>query len=255
MNSFNDVFQDAYNDYFGYSNDNNNLPVNESNIYKDGIVTGINENFKKNDDDIGKTEKLDSNIINERLTAQGHITNVHDACDEIRQLLNVILGQDWGDFAPEKSGRIDVNDIPLPSIRYSTNLREVSPNFSPKPFLLESKKEVINGVPTGDSFDIYKQNFDCIVEFNIRDKTTRSCADIATKFEDILSMHTGLLKKMGVSELFFLKEVPAKYSTYYTEEIPTITLYYYLRLERTYMIKHSVLKDLELQMQIIESTL
>lgn len=243
-----DLFDKAYNDYFGINTKVQNAPFNENESIDDVVISGINKNYKKNNQNIGKDNESNSSIDNERLIADGFAFNIHDACDEIRKLLNVILGQGWGDFAPEQSGHLDVNSIPLPSIRYSVNLREVSQNYGPKPKLLDSQKEYANGVETGDAFDIYKHSFDYIVEFNIRDKTSRDCAVMVDKFEEILAMHTGLLKKKGISEMYFLKEVPSKYSLYFTETIPSTTLYYYIRLERTYIIKHSTLKDLELKM-------
>lgn len=221
-------------------------------IDKEGDST-ISTIIRKNEINYANLDLYQGSINNRRLKADGFVNTVDEACDVIRRLLNVVLGQDWGEFVHGSSDSIDLKDIKLPSIRYSTNLREVSENHSPKPKKLETQKELNNGVPSGDGFDIYKQHYDTIVEFNIRDKDSKSCSDIAEKFEEVMSLYSSVLKKEGISEVFFLKEVPAKYSTTFTEHIPTVTLYYYIKLERTYVVKHSSLAQIEIEMRNVKN--
>lgn len=244
-----EIFRDAYSHYFQKFNEEDEFYVEPKDENLDPVMVKEIEKEKNN---LAIKDLYTSIINNRRLKADGSVTNVHEACDIIRRLTNVVFGQGWGDFSFNDSSTTDVKSIPFPSIRYSTNVREVSEGESPKPKKLETQKELNNGVPTGDAFDIYTQRFDSIVEFNIRDKDSRSCASLATRFEEMISLYTSVLKEEGISEIFFLKEVPPKYSTSYLDFIPTVTLYYYIRLERQYVIKHSSLSSVRIKMKTME---
>lgn len=198
-----------------------------------------------------KPNKSNGIIKNEKLCAEGNISTVNQFGDILRKLLNVIWGTDWGTLEPDSSGGLDHNKVEEPRITYSTNLREVGENKSPKPTLTDVNKDEIEGLPTGEAFKMYRQTFDCIVEFNIRSTTSKGCSELAEKFEDAMILHAGFLKKKGVSEIFFLKEVPARYSNFFIESIPTKCLYFYVRLEKVRVVSISTLKQIEAQLDLI----
>lgn len=190
-------------------------------------------------------------IKSEKLCADGNIGTVNEFADLLRQMLNVIWGSNWGELKPDTSGGLDPNDVSLPSISYSTNLREVSEGESPKPKLSQLTTEKVSGILTGDAFKTYRQKFDCIIEFNIRSHTSSDCSSLAEDFEDAIILYSGFLKKRGVSEIYFLKEVPPGYSNYYSENIPSKCLYIYVRLEKVRNINVSALREIEAQLDLI----
>ena len=210
---------------------------------------GIEKNIKKNSIKLDKPPKAVGTIGKESLTANGNIPTVDSFCDELRKLLNVIWGSNWGELQPESAEGLGDGNIPMPSIRYSTNLREVTEGRNPKPTLTDIPAEVVNGVPTGHSYKVYRQQFDCIVEFNIRAENARDCSKLMEKFEDALILHAGYLKRAGLSEIFFLKEVPAKYSNFHIEGIPTKCIYVFVRLERVKSVDVSTLNKIEAKLR------
>lgn len=219
---YNDALELAYEDYFGKKN----VEISK---------------------EIDKPTKTLGSIKNEKLCADGNINSINRFGDELRMLLNTIWGSNWGDLSPESSGGVDHNNVAIPSIRYSTNLREVSEGRSPKPTLTD---EIIDE-QTGEAVRVYRQTFDCIIEFNIRSSTSKGCSELAEKFEDAMIFHSGYLKKKGISEIFFLKEVPARYSTFFVENIPTKCYYYFVRVEKIKTVSLSTLKEIEAQLDLI----
>lgn len=227
MDNFqNIVLKKAYDDYFGEKKEEISQVIDKSKV-SGGIIKS------------------------ERLCADGNIGTVNEFANVLKQMLNVIWGSDWGDLRPDTSNGLNPNEITLPSISYSTNLREVSDGESVKPRLSELTIEDVNGFPTGQAYKVYRQRFDCIVEFNIRTRTSSDCSELAEKFEDAIILHSGFLKKRGVSEIYFLKEVPPRYSNYFTENIPTKTLYMYVRLEKVKSVSVRTLEEINARLELI----
>lgn len=226
MDYNNIIMENAYADYFGEKTPEISLPIS------------------KPDENVGI-------IKNEKLCADGNISTVNKFGDTLRKLLNTIWGTDWGELSPESASNVDKQTVTLPSIRYSTNLREVANGRSPKPTLEDVRNGEVSGLPTGESYKVYRQQFDCIVEFNVRAHTSKDVSELAERFEDAIVLHAGFLKRMGISEIFFLKEVPARYSNFFIENVPAKTLYFYVRLEKIRIVSVSTLKEIEAKLDLI----
>jgi hypothetical protein len=200
------------------------------------------------------TIKHNQQVINEqipehssrtRMTAYGNIDNIDELGEILRKLLNAAWGSSWGMIVPDTYKGEDQEQIFLPQINFGINLREVSDGTSLKPQLISTINEVIDGKNTGDSFQVYRQTFDCIVEFDFFDNTSQGCRSLMTRFEELLMTYTGYLKSEGISEIYFLKEVPAKYSLNYVEGVPMKCLYFFIRLERNKTVRVSTIKQIE----------
>lgn len=198
----------------------------------------------------GQKEDVQVNRVpqRERMTAKGNIDDLDKLGEILRKLLNAAWGSNWGVISPDTSLGDNAEDITVPQITYGINLREVAKGFSPKPVLTDTVEEVENGKKTGDSFRIYRQTFDCIVEFNFWESTSKDCRYLMNKFEEIMSIYSGYLKESGVSEIFFLKEVPSKYSLNYLAAKPMKCAYYFIRLERNKAIRVSQIKEIEMKL-------
>lgn len=226
----NDLFQEAYERYFSEEESAPKVTVGESTI--------------KND-----SHSLPTSASRTRMTAKGNVDDIDKLGEILRKLLNTSWGSNWGTLSPETSKGEDAERIIVPQINYAINLREVAKGTSPKPTLTDTIDEVVNGKKTGDSFRIYRQTFDCIVEFNFWDATSKGCRALMNRFEENITTFSGYLKEQGVSEIFFLKEVPAKYSLNYSDGMPMRCLYYFVRLERVKSVRVSIIKDMELKLK------
>lgn len=197
-------------------------------------------------------EKMPEKSSRTRMSAKGNVDNIDVLGDILRKLLNTAWGSEWGIISPETARGEDPENVILPQINLAINLREISDGFNPKPQLTDTVNEVVDGKNTGDSFRIYRQTFDCIVEFDFFDSTSKGCRNLMNRFETLLGTYTGFLKERGVSEIFFLKEVPAKYSLNYIEGIPMKCLYYFVRFERIKTVRLSTIKEIEYRLTVSE---
>jgi len=91
---------------------------------------------------------------------------------------------------------------------------------------------------------IYRQWFDCVVEFDFYGRTDTETRKLQARFESLLSIYTGYLKRKGVSEIMFLKEVSARNSLNFTEQVNMKCLMYFVRLERITPIRQSLINKI-----------
>lgn len=182
----------------------------------------------------------------DRFTAEGNIDNIDQLGEVLRILLNAAWGPDWGELSPEFVRSEDAESIKLPQITFDINNREIADKNPLKPQLTDTIIEVVDGVKTGDAFNVYRQWFDCIVEFNFWGKTTLEARKLMDRFESLMGVYSGLLEKLGVSKIFFLKELSPKQSIRFTDGLPMRCLVYYVRLEKINTVRLSILKGVEI---------
>lgn len=218
-----DRFDEVMNDYFGIKN--------EEEIYKEETQPEVKKDF--NEYKVG------------RYTSEGNISTIDDLADIIKIILDTALGDGWGTFKPklEKTDTIETMDGPI--ITYDINHREVSENTNLKPQLMDTIKEEVNGVLTGDAINVYRQWFDCIVEFDIWGRNSLETRILSEKFERLLNAYIGNIKKHGVSEMFFMNEVPATISVNYRKDISMRPIMYFVKLERIQTVRVSTINKIE----------
>lgn len=183
----------------------------------------------------------------DRYIAENNIDDIDQLGELIRKILNAAWGGDWGDISPDLKRGENAENIPLPQITFDINSREVAENTPVKPKLTDTIIEIVNGEKTGDSFNIYRQWFDCIVEFNFWGRNTLEARQLMNKFETLIGAYSGYIKKQGVAEILFLKEVTPKQSVKYVEGIPMRSLMYYVRLERIQSVRLSTLEKIDIK--------
>jgi hypothetical protein len=199
-------------------------------------------------------EQIPEHSSRTRMAAYGNVDNIDQLGEILRKLLNAAWGSNWGIIVPDTYKGEDAEQIFMPQINYSMNLREVSDGTSPKPQLMDTINEVVNGKNTGDAFQVYRQTFDCIVEFDFFDNTSLGCRSLMSKFESLLATYTGYLKQEGVKDIYFLKEVPANYSLNYIEGVPMKCLYFFVRLERNKSVRVSTMRQIEQRLTAMSAT-
>lgn len=201
----------------------------------------FNDDENKVDEDVPKGPK--NNIG--RHTSDGNISTIDELADCIKIILDAAWGENWGTFKPciEKGDTVD--GIKGPIITYDINRREVSENTNIKPQLMDTYKEIVDGKPTGDAIKVYRQWFDCIVEFDIWGRNSLETRKISENFEKIINAYIGNIKKLGISEMFFLNEVPATVSVNYKKDITMRPIMYFVKFERIQTVRTSTIKKIE----------
>lgn len=229
-----DSFEKAFFNYFG--NDSTDDKVNM--ITKSPTSVNEEKNIRQNI----KDNKFTIGSFN--LTADDNIDTVSQLAEILKQLLNAAWGTGWGEISPDLKKGEDSAKIVLPQITLDTNNREVAEKMPLKPVLMQTVKEEINGKPTGDSILIYRQWFDCVVEFDFYARTSKEARDLLARFESLISIYTGYLKRKGISEIMFLKETSARTSLNFMEQVPMKCLMYYVRFERITPIRQSLINKI-----------
>lgn len=227
--------------------------------YSNDIFNDIMEKYFDTKDEIGITKEEKQTVINEqipenltstKMSAEGNVRTIDELGELLNNLLNSAWGSDWGRISSD----IDSENIVMPLIIYSTNLREISTGSNIKPKQTETIKEVVEGSNTGDAFIVYRQSFDCIVEFDFCCNTAKDSRELMNRFEEVMLAFTGYLKKSGVKEICFLKEIPAISSFNYMDGIPMMCLHYFVQLERNNIVRVSTIRKIEEKIYL-ESTL
>lgn len=178
------------------------------------------------------------------LMADGNIDSVEQLCDILKKLLNAAWGSNWGEISPDLKTGEDSSKIVVPQITVDINNRDIAEKMPLKPVLINTIKEKVNGQYTGDSLLIYRQWFDCVVEFDFYGRTSKEARKLLQRFESLLAIYTGYLKRQGISEIIFLKEVSARNSLNFVEQTPMKCLMYWVRFERITPIRQSVINKI-----------
>lgn len=230
----NEIMQQAYNNYFNGIN-----KENEKN-YKNSIVQ------KKE-----RYNKTLSTMMDYKYHSEGRIDNI----DEFALLLSEIIKLATNDsitFKPAYSKTEKIGDEEtLPIVTYDINNREISENCQLKPQLTDSFVDVVNGEKTGESIQVYRQWFDCLVEFDAYGVNGLQARKTLDTIEEILTLYAGYFKKAGVSEMFFVKEIPSKRSINYIRDVAMKSIIWYVKIEKIYISKSSILNKIDINLKDI----
>ena len=241
MNSF--INEDIYNTYFGIKPepDNYMTPKEKYFVYADDKSARIHTNESVSD--------VDYQIQSFRHTADDNIDDLEQLAEILKRLCNAAWGDGWGELSPDLKKGENSSEIIVPQIVLDINTRDIAEGIGGlKPTLVDIIKETDeNGQETGDAFLIYRQWFDTNVEFNIYGRTNQEARKLQKKFENLLNVYTGYLKRQGISEMFFEREVSAKFSLNYNESVPMRCIYYYIRFESITPIRQSLINNINLK--------
>jgi len=182
--------------------------------------------------------------------AAGRMSTIEEMAALMLKIMNASWGSKWGTFAHATSVNIELEEILLPLIVYDTLTRTPLEGTNPKGTLFNTIKEIVDGKPTGDMIQLHKFFYECVVEFTFFGNNSAEAADLMNRFEALIRTTTYMLKQKGLGELVFMKEQPADESSKYTADIPMRSLLYYVKLERTDIVKTSMLRKIELELEM-----
>ena len=237
----NGIDQNIYDAYFGKISEENSTVLqnkNINNVYESDKSARIHT--------LETVSHREYNVQTFRHVADDNIDDIEQVAEILKKLCNAAWGAGWGELSPDLKKGEDSSEIILPQITIDTNIRDVAENMGGiKPKLVDIVNEVdANGVETGDAFLIYRQWFDCNVEFNFYGRTNKEARQLQKKFESLITVYTGYLKRQGISEIFFEREVSPKSSLNYDESTPMRCIYYYIRLESITPIRQSLINSI-----------
>ena len=242
--SFNGIDQSIYDNYFGKT------PEEKSTVLQASNTNNIYESDKA-------ARKHTLETVSHRLydvqtfrhVADDNIDDVEQLADILKRLCNAAWGHGWGELSPDLKKGENSDNIILPQITIDINTRESAENIGTfKPKLIDIVKELdSNNEETGDAFLIYRQWYDCNIEFNFYGRTNKEARQLQKRFENLLTVYTGYLKRQGISEMFFEQEVSPKSSLNYDESTPMRCIYYYIRFESIIPIRQSLINNINVE--------
>lgn len=230
-----DNMEKAFANYFGTTVKNDVSKI---------IAEKNDTTYTYNENQINPRENIENNYFSLgelSLMADDNIDGIEQLCDILKKLLNAAWGSNWGEISPDLKKGEDSSKIVTPQITVDINNRDIAEKMPLKPVLINTVKEKVNGQYTGDSLLIYRQWFDCVVEFDFYGRTAKETRQLQYKFESLLAIYTGYLKRQGVSEILFLEEVSSRNSLNFTEQVPMKCLMYWVRFERITPIRQSLI--------------
>ena len=233
-----DNMEKAFANYFGTTVKNDVSKI---------IAEKNDTTYTYNENQINPRENIENNYFSLgelSLMADDNIDGIEQLCDILKKLLNAAWGSNWGEIAPDLKKGEDSSKIVTPQITVDINNRDIAEKMPLKPVLINTVKEKVNGQYTGDSLLIYRQWFDCVVEFDFYGRIAKETRQLQYKFESLLAIYTGYLKRQGVSEILFLKEVSSRNSLNFTEQVPMKCLMYWVRFERITPIRQSLINKI-----------
>lgn len=165
----------------------------------------------------------------ERYTSEDNIDDV----DKLIDLIRLLLDRAWGEDAPyivdQYPSNQDPEEVKMPMIVYDYYNRSYVEKTRKAPNIMD--KIVIDNV----HYEILSEWYDCELEFNVCSETVRSAKVLTKKFEIFLQTYIQYFKYVGISNMFFDREVRSEPYSRNGREYPKRTLIYKLKLERRYI--------------------
>lgn len=241
------INEEMYNQYFGITREGQPEPK----IMKNAVLGREKKDHRWHITETSPGEDCFS-IPVLRQMADESIDDLEQLALVLKKLCNAAWGNGWGEFSTDLKKGEDNNSIILPQITIETNIRELDENISSlKPKLTDIVNEVDgDGNETGDAFLIYRQWFAYNVEFNFYGHTTKEARQLMNRFEKLIAVYTGYLKRHGVSEIWFENEVHPKCSLNYDESAFMRCIYYYIRFETITPVRQSVINRINTEIGV-----
>jgi hypothetical protein len=232
--------EEIYNNYFKDLNDTENA--------SQAIISGNQKVFKNSD--AARVHVTESAIgtdheVSYYNKADGNISNVEDLARILKELCNAAWGDDWGELSLDIKTGENSSNIILPQILIDINTRDITEGFPLKPMLMDVQIEKDStGKETGESYLMYRQWFDANIEFDIFARNNRECRELLQRFEQLIMVYSGYLKRKGLAEIFFLREISPKSSLNFSENTPMRCILYYVRFESVTPVKVSTINTI-----------
>lgn len=242
------VNEDIYNQYFGKKSEINNATPQSSQPEMD--VYADTKSKRLHVQETSTSKEYNPYVL--RHVADDNIDDIGQLAEILKKLCNAAWGPDWGELSPDLKRGEDSSNIILPQITMEINTKDICEGLGGlKPVLVDIVKEVTeSGEETGDAFLVYRQWFDSVIEFNIYGRTNKEARELQKRFEKLITVYAGYLKRQGVSEILYEREVSPKFSLNYDESCPMRSIYYYIRFESITPVRQSLINNINAQIGV-----
>jgi hypothetical protein len=159
----------------------------------------------------------------------------------LERLLKSAWGKDWGVFTEEYTSYSDPEKIVLPQIVFHLVKRRPFKELSPL------KRRLMANYPDseykGYNVDIFKNWYECEVQFRCFARTNKEVRSLSVKLEDFITSYTGFFKERGLGEINFMEEKEPEKLSDSAGRVPCRILTYRFRVEHTTIIRQKTLEE------------
>lgn len=177
-----------------------------------------------------------------RFTSEGTM-DLDTFMDALHKMLNRVWGIEWGVFSDESPTGNDIENTPLPHVTYNLASRKIDTDKG------GIKAKQFGSFPDpdheGHNITLFKQWFNCTVDFVVYAARRREAAVIAERLEVFIESYRGYFKELGISEITFQEEFSPGVSSQYRQDLPHRTVRYLVRIERINAVRSVHLKEIE----------
>ncbi len=164
----------------------------------------------------------------------------------IHSFLALAWEEEWKDkFGPEYPKD---QEIAAPFIAYKIKSREPTKAHG-------IKNRFVGRVPaqneTGHEVDLLSKHFDCEIQFDIFHQTAREANQLLDDFEDFLTQYTGEIKRGGIQEFIFLRQLEDDHDFRWRENYYVRSLVYFVRIQKITPIPLYTLNQIEIDPSIM----
>ncbi|MCX7610391.1 MAG: hypothetical protein N2043_02235 [Ignavibacterium sp.] len=197
-------------------------------------------------------------IVSRGMAEEFWTFGIEDFLTLLHQLINVSWkksdGGSWGTFSYEEpksiSEEMDGQNL-FPWITF--DVLERVPSKSHKGLKPRQFEYVQDPDNPDDYFRVYRQWYDCLIEFAVFAKTNKEAIDTQMRLEALIHQYLGLFKEYGISDIVFLKETGSKSTnaSRWNNDIPHRTIAYLVRIERIIAVRETYLKNIESEVRTV----
>lgn len=208
----------------------------------------------KNERDVNETRiSVTKNSSPKSIQKADKLAKMEDMIAMIQLLVNKTLKDLNIKMVPDdmKKNLLEADEkIDHPYITFHVISRE------PKTELKPRHREEINEI----SYDkeeqrlgaVFGQSFKCIVQFNIFASEYSLAEQVMERFEEMIFLYTGYLKKNGVGEILFKEQLADEAFDSYREILSVRNLRYYVEIEKLTVVFQEKIKEIETELSLIE---
>lgn len=156
---------------------------------------------------------------------------------------NITFVPAYPDYILKSRGHVATRDEPTATLSNTVTFKVVrktcgtlrgrgphGPRTEMKPMI----REQVAGVTSGAIYSTYGQRFDCTIQLDCWSKTRFEVEILAEYMEELLLKYTGLIKSLGIKELFFMERLDDKMLQPFM--IPSISLQYFVQVEKIWCV-------------------
>lgn len=98
-------------------------------------------------------------------------------------------------------------------------------------------------------YEVWGQNFECLIQFNIIASVYNEAEEVMEKFEEIIFQHSAFLLKNGVGKILFKEHTTDSHLDTLRETLSVRSLIYYVEIEKLTVISKEKINEIEILAQ------